>query len=77
MDVRRVHPEHFPLVTVRIVEAPAIHETVAGRFHRGLPAGGDGFVDDLIHFGAAFTGEREETFAVCAGIADLPLGEGS
>jgi hypothetical protein len=57
-----IHPTDFPMVTVQIVEAPAVHKAVILRLHGVLAAGSDRSVDHLIHLGPAVAQERKERF---------------
>src|SRR2546427_11520642 len=70
-----VHPEHFPMMPVGVVEAPAIHEAVILRIACMLAAGGDGLPHHLVHFRPAAAGECEQTFRISGGIAQLASGE--
>src|SRR2546428_6467522 len=63
------------MVPVEVVEAPAVHEAVILRIGRVLAAGGDGLPHHLVHLRPAAAGEREQTFRVSGGIAQLAPGE--
>ena len=62
----RIHPEHLPVVAVRIVEAPAVHEAVVLRLHRVLAARGDRAAHELVHLRAARARDREQRLGVGA-----------
>src|SRR5215470_16087305 len=72
----RIHPEDFPMMAVKVVEAPAVHEAVVLWLHRMPPAGGDGLVHQFVHLRSALAGEAEEALGVLAGVAQLVRGEG-
>src|SRR5712692_506036 len=70
-----VHPEDFPVVTVEVVEAPAVHEAVILRFGGVLPAGRDGLPDHLADLGPAVARQRKQSFGLPGRVAQLALGE--
>src|SRR5229473_1837507 len=70
-----VHPEDFPVVTVEVVEAPAVHEAVILRFGGVLPAGRDGLPDHLVDLGPAVARQRKQSFGLPGRVAQLALGE--
>ena len=43
--VARIHPQHFPVVPVEIIEAVAVHEPVILARHRGRRAGSERLVE--------------------------------
>src|SRR5262249_20298176 len=67
---RRVHVEDFPVVAVRIVEAPAVHEAVIDRVERMRSTRGDRGLDHAIDLRAARAVERAQSFAVRLRVAD-------
>lgn len=70
-----VHVEDLPQVSVRVLEAPAVHETLVLRRLRLDPAGGHGLGGQLVHALPALDGQREDRLVRLAGIGDLLLRE--
>src|SRR5918997_552265 len=70
-----IHPQDFPVVPVQIVEAPGVHEAVVLGIDRVRAARRDRLLHHLVHFRATLTRQREESFRLAGGIAQLALGE--
>src|SRR5687768_18448504 len=70
-----IHPEHFPVVPIEIVEAPHIHEAVILRIGRERAAGGERLVDERVDLIAAVDADREERVGLLPRIAERPLAE--
>ena len=48
LDLTRIHPDHFPHVTVGILEARFVHEAVVRRLPRRLTSRRERLVDELV-----------------------------
>ena len=58
------HPEHFPDVTVQVIEAASVHEAVVLRRSALRCTGGDRLIVDRVHSILALEGKGQEHFGV-------------
>src|SRR5262245_45918286 len=70
-----IHPEDLPMMSIEVVEAPAIHRAVIHRIHRVLAASGDSLFHDLIDLRPTTAGERQETLSLFRRVAHFALGK--
>jgi pimeloyl-ACP methyl ester carboxylesterase len=75
VDGAGVHPEHLPMVSVEIVEAPAVHEAMVLGIGSVRTPGGQRLRDHRVHLGAAVHAEREHRVRLAPRIAHRTLAE--
>src|SRR5262249_19654676 len=71
----RIHPHHFPMMTIEVVEAPAIHETVVLRGFCVPTAGVDRLLHESVDFSPAFAGQGNQRLGLPRRVAHLARGE--
>jgi len=71
----RGDPDRLPVVSVEIIEAPAVQEPEVRRVNRRFGAGRHGFVRHLVHLLTAGAGKSDHAFRVRLALADLPIGK--
>src|SRR5688572_3434162 len=70
LDRARIHPNQFPDVSVEILEAMLVHETVVIGLGVGAAAGCHGLAHQFVDPGTTFARQRNQHFRTLGGVAN-------